>query len=76
MSTATTFKKERIGHNIGSSMLDGSKHSSWSDKELELQLYQLLGKSRRVCVIIVEMTEERLLEKCKTLRLQFTRFLG
>lgn len=76
MSTATTLKKERIGHNIGSSMLDGSKHPSWSDKELELQLYQLLGKSGRVYVITVEMTEERLLERFKTLRLQSTRFLG
>ena len=50
-------------------MLDGSEHLSWSDKELERQLYQLLGKSRRVCVITVEMIEERLLEKSKTLGL-------
>ena len=57
-------------------MLDGSERLSWSDKELERQLYQLLGKSRGVCVITVEMIEERLLERSKTLGLQSTRLLG
>ena len=42
--------EERIGHNIGSSILDGSEHLSRSDKELELQLNQLLDKSRRARV--------------------------
>ncbi len=57
-------------------MLDGSEHPSPLDKELELQLYQLLGKFRRVCLISVEITEERLLEKFMILRLQSTRLLG
>ncbi len=68
--------EECIAYNIDSNMLDGFEHPSWSDKESELQLYQLLGKSRRACIITVEMIEERLLKKFKTLRLQSTRFLG
>ena len=58
--------EERIGHNIGSSMLDGSEHLSRSDKELELQLYQLLDKSRRACVMTVEMIEDRLLGELRS----------
>ena len=42
--------EERIGHNIGSSLLDGSEHLSRLDEELELHLYQLLNKPRRACV--------------------------
>ena len=57
-------------------MLDGSEHLSWSDKELERRLYELLGRSGGVCVITNEMIEWRLLEKCKALGLQSTRLLG
>ena len=37
---ARILLEERIGYNIGFSLLDRFEHPSRSDKELELQLYQ------------------------------------
>lgn len=52
-----------IEHDVASSMLNGpsgANHPSWSDIELEEQLSQLLGESRRACITTVDMIEERL----------------
>lgn len=38
----------------------GANHPSWSDIELEKQLFQLLGDSRGACIKTVEMIEEQL----------------